>query len=113
MLNTTELADKAYELGRDHGAAVGSWVIDGNTTSDTASRILKGYEDGDSQIMDMEPSPLSGEWADSPTPQTLADELELAEEYRGSELDQLCTDYELGFSQGYWDEVIRSAKVYA
>ncbi len=90
MLNTTQLADKAHELGREHGSAIGS-----------------------PQIMDMEPSPLSGEWADSPTPQTLADELELDEQYRGSELDQLCTDYELGFSQGYWDEVIRMAKVYA
>ncbi len=113
MLNTKQLSDKAYELGKEHGTNVGSWVIDGNTSAETARAIIQGYDDGDPGICDMEPAPLSGEWADSPTPQTLADELELAEEYRGSELDQLCTEYELGFSEGYWDEVIRSAKVYA
>lgn len=108
--NWTDLSDRAFALGREHGVNTGSWVIDGNTSTETAARIIQGYEDGDPEILDMEPSPLSGEWADSPTPKTLADELELAEEYRGSELDQLCTDYELGFSEGYWAEVTRAAR---
>lgn len=108
-LDTVALADQAFTLGRAHGVSAGSWIIDGNSTEETARAILTGYEDGDPAIMDLEPAPLSGEWADSPTPSTLADALELPEEYRGSELDQLCTDYELGFSEGFWAEVTRSA----
>ena len=110
MLDTTKLSDQAFALGREHGVSAGSWVIDGNTPIETVEHILKGYEDGDPEVMDIEPSPLSGEWADDPTPQTLADALGLAEEHRGTELDQLCTDYELGFSEGFWDEVTRSAR---
>jgi hypothetical protein len=109
MLNTTALSDQAFEIGKEHGSNAGTWIIDGNTSRETAVAIIRGYEDGDPEIMDMEPSPLSGEWADSPTPSTLADELGLAEEHRGSELDQLCTDYEIGFGQGFWFEVTKSA----
>lgn len=109
MLNTTKLSNQAFELGRERGKSAGSWMIDGDTSPEQAAQICQGYEDGDPEIMDMEPAPLSGEWADSPTPDSLADELELPEDARGTELDQLCTDYELGYSEGFWSEVIRSA----
>ncbi len=52
--------------GHKAGAAAGSWIIDGNTTVDTAWQIMHGYEDGDPEILDMQPSPFSGEWADGP-----------------------------------------------
>lgn len=107
----TALEEQAELLGKDHGRAVGSWVLDGNSTSETARAILRGYDDGDPEVMDMQPAPLSGEWADSWTPKTLADELGIAED--DERLDELCTEYELGYSTAYWDEVISTAKAYA
>lgn len=108
MLNVNNIARQVETLARDHGKAAGSWVIDGNTRDETKRKILTWHEEGDPQFYDLIPAPLSGEWADDPTPDTLADELELSEEHRVSELDQICTDYEMAFSEAFTDEVVRS-----
>ncbi len=95
---------KAYKAGYEHGSNAGSWVIDGNTSRDSATRILKGIEDGDPEIMDMQPSPLSGEWAGESIS-------ELSAQY-GVDLsdDDKASDFEQGFSDGYWNEVERTAR---
>lgn len=108
MLNVNNINAQVTELGREHGRNVGSWVIDGDTSEETCREILQAIEDGDPGFE--APAPLSGEWADWPTPQTLADDLELDEEHRGSELDQICTDYELAYYEAWQDEVVRSAR---
>ena len=91
---------KSYKMGCEAGRAAGSWVLDGNSSSAEARWILEGYEDGDPAVMDMQPSPLSGEWAGEsireifgrwPSPR----EMDL---------------YELGYSEGFWGEVQRSAR---
>ena len=104
-----KLEKQARALGAEHGRNVGSWVIDGNTTAETAARILQGYEDGDPEIMDMQPSPLSGEWADDPTPSSVLADLGVNETDESS--SELLDTYEAAFSEAYWDEVIRAAKV--
>ncbi len=101
------LTRQAQELGAYYGRNVGSWVIDGNTDRETAARILQGYDDGDPEIMDMQPSPLSGEWADDPTPTSVLAELGADDDNSSDLLDA----FEAAFSEAYWDEVIRAAKV--
>lgn len=90
-----------YELGEQAGRAAGSWVIDGNTSEETCLWILQGFEDGDPEIMDIQPSPLSGEWAGESIP-------ELFDGVWPSD-DELC-DYEAGYSQGFWAEVVEAAR---
>ena len=98
---------RARELGAEHGKSAGSWVIDGNTDAETARRILQGYEDGDPAILDMTPAPLSGEWADSPTPRWLADEIG---DENGELIEEACDVFEEAFIEAYWGEVVRSAQ---
>lgn len=61
---------RAYHYGHERGVAAGSWVIDGNTSEETARNLLRGIDDGDPVVYDVLPfAPLSGEWpTDSPRP---------------------------------------------
>jgi hypothetical protein len=108
------ILEDARKLGAEHGRAAGSWVIDGNTSRETARAILDGWEDCDPQIMDMMPAPLSGEWADSMTPARLLYELtDGVGEYvhTDDELhDAACAAYEESFEDAYWLEVRASAE---
>jgi len=90
---------KFYREGYSAGKARGSWIIDGNTTLETCQRIVQGFDDGDPEIMDMQPSPLSGEFAG-----------ESIKELFGYQPSSRCLDlYESGYSDGFWSEVIGSA----
>jgi len=90
---------KFYREGYSAGKARGSWIIDGNTTLETCKRIVQGFDDGDPEIMDMQPSPLSGEFAG-----------ESIKELFGYQPSSHCLDlYESGYSDGFWSEVIGSA----
>lgn len=102
---TDEMLTAADTAGHKAGTAAGSWVLDGNSTNETAHRILEGLEDGDPEIFDMCPSPLSGEWAGESIP-------ELSAEY-GIDLedDILASAFEQGFADGWSAEVERSARV--
>jgi hypothetical protein len=106
MMTKTEAIEGhgAYNAGAAAGSAAGSWVFDGNSTEDQARRILAGIEDGDPEVLDMEPSPLSGEWAGESVP-------ELSAEY-GLDLEDSVVAhwFEHGFSEGYWDTVTRAAQ---
>ena len=99
---------RALALGIAHGHNVGSWVIDGNTSDETKRRIIVGYNDCDPEVMDIQPSPLSGEWGGDPSPSDILTELGTDEDDNAA--DDLLTEYESGFSQGYWAEVMRSAQ---
>lgn len=94
---------QAYQIGFEHGKERGSWVIDGNTTTETARAILEGIDNGDPEIMDMEPAPLSGEWAGESIPE-LSDRLGL-----NLEDDNVASEFETGYSVGFWHEVTRAA----
>lgn len=95
-----------FEAGKDAGRSAGSWFIDGNTTSETAQAIIQGHDDGDPEIMDMQPSPLSGEWAG----ESVAELIPGWNEMSDAQQDEATSDYEAGFQEGFWDEVLRSAK---
>ena len=91
---------KYYKMGEEAGKAAGSWIIDGNTTAETAQRIIDGYDANDCTVMDLQPSPLSGEWAGE----------SISELFGKQPTDSQLDDYENGYSEGFWAEVIRSAK---
>lgn len=110
-VDVDKLATQAHDLGRERGASAGSWVIDGNTSEAEVRAIVKGYEDGDPQVMDMQPSPLSGEWADDPTIGEVLAELGVSED--DDVADDLLEAYEAGFGEGFWAEVLRSAEAIA
>jgi hypothetical protein len=97
----------ARTLGKERGHAAATWVFDGNTPRETYEWVLKGYEDGDPEVLDMEPAPLSGEWADSPTPSSLVKELDLAET---EDEETILREYEEAYSVAFWHEVIRVAR---
>lgn len=103
-----EKKDLAYELGKNAGGARATWVIDGRTAPERCQKIIKGYEDGDPEVMDMRPASLSGEWSGDLTPSLLMEDLGVRSDSRFS--DRLCDLYDDGFSCAWWDEVLRAAK---
>lgn len=112
------LEAQARDLGAEHGRAAASWYFDGNTSAETYRAVLQGIEEGDPEIYDTFPSgPLSGEWADSPTPQTLAEQLALSTilgaDYDPEALDEFCSAYEDGFYEASSAEIERVARYHA
>ena len=105
----TTLRNIAIAEGKSAGKAMASWVFDGNTDPANYARILKGIQDGDPVVLDNLTTPnLSGEWADDPTPQTLADDLGI--ETDDDRLDDLCTLWEDAAHRAFWDEIERTCK---
>jgi hypothetical protein len=101
-----------YEALRDDGyssgVAAGSWVVDGNTSVETAREILRQLDEGDPAIYDAMPSPLSGEWADGPTPRDIFERCEIE---NGEDDESELLDYwQAGYSLGWETEVVRSCR---
>lgn len=96
------LKQEAFSCGFDFGKAAGSWVVDGNSSVEFCRKIIDGYADGDPEVMDMQPAPLSGEYADD------AGIIEDVRQRFGDD-DELLASFEEGYSNGYWREVLRSA----
>ena len=77
-MTTDTLEDRAAELGREAGENAASWFFDGNSEMITAENIIVMAAEGDPALWDMLPTvDLSGEWADGPTPTTLAEDIDL------------------------------------
>ena len=89
------------------GKAAGSWVTDGNTSVDEYRAILAGIESGDPEIMDMQPYPLSGEWAGESISELIRGYNNMTPEAQ----DAACDSCEQGFSQGFWDTVEHDCRV--
>ena len=91
---------KFFRTGHAAGKAAGSWTVDGNTSAETCARILRGIEEGDPEVMDMRPAPLSGEHAGESIPELFG--------YRPR--DAWLSLYEEGYTEGFWQEVERAAR---
>ena len=108
-MTTDEILADAEQEGYDHGKSAGSWLLNGNSTTNDARRLLQGIEDGDPEIMDELPAaPLSGEWADSLLPRDVLGWYEINDD--DDVADDVLSAFELGYSRGVMDEVIRSAQ---
>jgi hypothetical protein len=95
-----ELIAKATEAGAEHGRAAASWYFDGNTSRETYESVLRGLEEGDPAVYDTFPSsPLSGEWADEPTPSSVLAELGVDDD------DDAASDYLDAYESGFHDAV--------
>jgi hypothetical protein len=98
LRGTTKQDARNYHAeGLERGTAAGSWVEVDPTNAQT---LITGYEDGDPEVMDIQPAPLSGEWAG----ESLS-ELDLADAS-----DEDLSKYEAGYSEGFWNEVLRMAR---
>jgi|SRR5581483_5811624 len=106
---TPDVCKLAEESGYRAGVAAGSWVLDGNSTEETARHLLAGIEDGDPEVLDSLPSsPLSGEWAGSLLPADVLAEVGIRENDPVS--DDVLSAFEDGYSRGVVDEVVRAAR---
>ncbi len=112
-MRTRDILRAARKDGRDAGKAAASWCFDGNTTRETYLAFLKGAEDGDPAVLDRFNLPnLSGEYADDPTPQSLAEDYGISEDDKRAEwlIDDLCTEWENAAHTAFWDELERVAR---
>ncbi len=101
----------AKEAGAAHGKAAASWY---EISEDNAATVLQGIADGDPEIMDTFPSaPLSGEWADDPTPQSVLSNIGAPSSLDDADRDDLLTAYENAFSDAAQDEIERRARYYS
>ena len=90
--------DEIREQASDRGYSAGTWAAP--TDAATAARILQGYDDGDPEIMDLCPSPLSGENAGESMVELGLADIDQEELYA----------YEEAFEEAFWGEVLRAAK---
>lgn len=103
------LLKAAREAGEAHGRAAASWYFDGNTTTETYRHTLEGLEAGDPAVLDTFPcAPLSGEWADEPTPATVLEGLGADDD--DDERYGLVDAYEQGFARAAYCEIERVAR---
>ena len=78
MRTYDDIMQEAHRAGEFHGLSAASWFFCDTTDREEYARLLSGLEDGDPEILDSLPSsPLSGEWADDPTPATVFADLAL------------------------------------
>ena len=111
-MRTRDLKSAARRMGRDAGISAASWVEIDETN---AATILMGFEDGDPVVYDAFRFPnLSGEYADDPTPQSLAEDLDLAEDDPRADwlIDEVCTAWETAASEAFEREICKRCRVY-
>ena len=107
-MRTREVIREAKKLGADAGTSAATWA---EIDESNAARILKGFEDCDPAILDSFYWPnLSGEWADSPTPQSLAEEIGIDPE--DDRLDSACDAWEESSSRAFENEITRRCRLY-
>jgi len=99
----SELAERAAEIGREHGYNAGTWVFDGNTDRATYAAVLAGIEEGDPLILDAYHVP---DLTDADFGAT-----DLAAELGVDVADTETEDaYRMAAEQAFWGEVERAAR---
>lgn len=105
---TERVLNEARKLGAEIGAAAATWQDDFSGWSDDDLETL--CEDVDPVILDRFTLPnLSGEWADDPTPGTLADYIGIRRDSRI--IDDACSAWEEGCSDAFWAHLDERATV--
>ena len=94
------LTKEARELGGEAARNAASWVLDGNASVEHYRRLIGMLDEGDPAMYDYLPREpnLSGEFADDPTPASLAAALDVADaspEY----IDAIADAWEEGASE--------------
>jgi len=117
MNSRTVYPSPVAELGYRAGQADAAWVFDGNTPEPVYGACLRLDHDGDPAWWDhygpAGPGPLAGEWADAPTPATLAAELDIDPDSSPDELHTACGDYEDAYLDGWRDALLSTASYHS
>lgn len=98
-----EYLDSARALGIQHALAAAGWAVDGDTTAYHARRMLAMLEEGDPEAYDYLPREpnLSGEYADDPTPLSLARDITGEDDPDPDTIDALADAYEDGVAEAF------------
>jgi hypothetical protein len=114
IMYSTDHEREAYRMGVAAAEAAASWCVDGNSDPEGIRRVLAMLDDGDPMAYDLLPQApnLSGEWADAPTPDTLADEiLGDARPVDGAEyVDEITDAWEAGVSATFEQACVRELR---
>lgn len=96
----------AEEFGKQHGDEAASWVFNGNTPVEEYRRVLLGLEVGDPAVMEMCPSPLSGEFADGLKPNDVFNAVGMNASDISSEWGAKLLDvFDEAFTTAWWNNV--------
>lgn len=121
-VNLPDPRELAWNIGVEHGRDAAAWYVQdsiGGRVSArdairTASRVLRGIEDGDPEILDSLPYPdLSGEWADGYTPRDLLHDVggnDGDASFWQDLVSDLCDSYEDGFQSGVLVDVSEACR---
>lgn len=105
-----ELAkERAREAGREAARRAATWLTDGNTDRAMAARLLVMIREGDPAADSYFPRrpDLSGEWADAPTPRSLAEEIIRTDELPDELPTELADAWEEGCSEA-WEPALEA-----
>lgn len=95
----------AFDRGIEAADAAASWVTDGNESDESRRRKLAMMEEGDPAVYDLLPARpnLSGEYADDPTPQSLARDVTGLDDFSETPelVDQIAEAFEDGVSETF------------
>lgn len=96
----------AHDGGSRHGSNAASWI---DLDEHSAAIILQGWEDGDPETMDLQPAPLSGEWAGQSIAEVSADLDVWADDLHNPELADA---YEQAFGDAFWNTLLGRCRYY-
>lgn len=107
-MNATKHEQDAFNAGRDAALSAASWVIDGNTKREHIARVVELLDDGDDIYPYLPAAPtLSGEWADDPTPLSLAREITGDDDPGADVIDALADAFDRGVADHFVQECER------
>ena len=115
-MRTRDMIRAARKAGASAGKNAASWTQhDSNADAAWYESTLRGLNDGDPEVLDAFNVPnLSGEWANDPTPQTLADDygIDADNDPDGWRLDAVCQAWEDAALLAFWSELERICRFY-
>ena len=117
-MRTRDILRAAKRDGKSAGIGAAGWALDfGRMTQrqerETAERVLRGIEEGDPAVLDSFRVPnLSGEFADDPTPRSLAEDYGLSDDDPRAEwlVDEICTAWEDAASESFWQKLAEDCR---
>ena len=117
-MRTRDILRMAKRDGQWAGIGAAGWAIDfGRMTPrqerETAERVLRGIDACDPAVLDGFRVPnLSGEYADDPTPRSLAGDYGVADDDPRAEwlLDEICTVWEGAASESFWRKLAEDCR---
>ena len=95
------MKSKWYKIGRNHGENAGldafpktDWMSRSERLS-VSKKVIDGIKDGDPEVMDLCPNPLSGEWAGE----------SLKEIFGRFPTESMMNNYEMGYQDGFFSSL--------